>query len=160
MIFQNGEYKFDPLRATPQILCPQSPSPSLTGSPYFLGIPPLPLVPLGVLKRGCCSPVFWVATCCSRTSAQGPSAYGRVSAHALLCPPTVGLFTTADREKYPPRGFLFFAPLRRLSLLFSAQGRAEGEVRVKRGVAACSNARKARWALPHSPGFFPSGGAN
>lgn len=90
----------------------------------------------------------------------GSSAYGRVSVHALLCPPTVGLFTTADREKYPPRGFLFFAPLRRLSLLFSAQGRAEGEVRVKRGVAACSNARKARWGLPHSPGFFPSGGAN
>lgn len=139
MIFQNGEYKFDPLRAALQILCPWPPSASLTGSPYFH---PLPLVPPGVLERGCCSPVFWVATCCSPTSAQGPSAHGRVSAQCL-CPPTLGLFTTADREKYPPRSFLFFAPLLRLSLLSSAHRSAQGGVRVRRGVAAWGNACKA-----------------
>ena len=56
-----------------------------------------------------------MATCCCPTSAQCPSAHGRVSARCLLCPPTVGLFTTADRGKYPPGGFLFFAPLGQLS---------------------------------------------
>ena len=151
--------KLIPLRATPQILCPRSPSPSLTGSPYFLDIPPLPLVPPGVLKRGCCSPVFWVATCCCPTSAQCPSAHGRVSARCLLCPPTVGLFTTADGKIPAWRVPLFRSP-RPAFLLSSALRRAEGEVRVKRGVAACGNARKSRWALPHSPGFFPSGGAS
>ena len=131
MIFQNGEYKFDPLRATPQILCPRSPSPSLAGSPHFLYIPPLPLVPPGVLKRGCCSPVFWVTTCCSPTSAQGPSAHGRVSARCLSLSTDPGTLHHCWQGKITPsRVPLFLYPTRAFPFVLSpseATGWVESE---------------------------------
>ena len=125
MIVQNGEYKFDPLRATPQVLCPRSPPPSLAGSPYFLDIPPLPLVPPGVLKRECCSPVFWVATCCSQPqprvpSAQGPSAHGRVSARRLSLSTDPGTLHLCWQGKVTPsRVPLFLYPTRAFPFVLS-----------------------------------------
>ena len=101
---QNGEYKFDPLRATPQVLCPRSPPPSLAGSPYFLDIPTLPLVPPESSKESAAhlsseSPLAALNLSPESPQPRVPQPTVGCRLGAFLCPLTLGLFTSADREK-------------------------------------------------------------
>ena len=83
-------------------------TPSLAGSPYFLGIPPPTLAPPGVLKRGAAHLPSEPPPAALRPQPRVPQPRVVCRLGGLLCPSTLGLFPTADREKYSPPASLFF----------------------------------------------------
>ena len=160
MIFQNGEYKVDPPQGHTPNLVPSVPIPFLNRESIFSRYTPSSVSPSRSPQKRvlltCLLSGHLLLSYLSPVSLSPRSGVGSV-------PPLStdrGTLHHCWQGKIPAWRVPLFRSPRPAFLLSSALRRAEGEVRVKREVAACGNARKSRWALPHSPGFFPSGGAS